>query len=110
MNFQCSRVTENGLERWSGLIVNIINHGSHYEMRIESRSGIMVLFGETRSGYFACIPDWDAGCHLAHPSDLFWNTEQLVSVLGEVDGITVACAISAIAPKLNITKKDVRFY
>lgn len=110
MNFQCSRMTEDGLEKWPGRIVNIINYGSHYEMKIESRSGIVVVLGETRTGYFACIPEWDAGCHLAKPSDLFWNTEQLVRVLGEVDGITVACAIEAIAPELKFRKKDVNFY
>lgn len=103
--------TENGIEKWSGLIVNIINHGSHYEMRIESRSGIMVLFGESRSGYFACIPEWEAGCHLAHPSDVFWNTEQLANAMGnKVDAITVACALKAIASKLKIKRKTVRYY
>jgi len=106
MNFECSMETENGIEKWSGLIVNLINHGSHYEMRIESRSGIMVIFGESRLGYFACIPDFGAGCHIVHPSDLFWNTEQLVSVIGKVDGITVACALKAIAPKLKMRKKE----
>ena len=110
MIFECSMETENGVEKWSGLIVNLVNHGSHYEMRIESRSGIMVIFGETRLGYFACIPDFGAGCHLVHPSDLFWNTEKLVSVLGKVDGITVACALKAIEPKLKITKKTARCY
>lgn len=110
MTFNCTRKTADGIEKWSGLIVNVINHGSHYEMRIESRSGIVVIFGETRSGYFACVPDFDAGCYLVHPSDLFWNTEQLTRVLGEVDGITVACAIKAIAPKLKFNKKNAHFY
>lgn len=110
MRFDCTRETADGTEKWSGLIVNLTGYGSYYEMRIESRSGIMVIFGETRLGYFACIPDWNAGCHLAHPSDLFWNIEQLTRVLGEVDGITVAYALKAIAPKLKFNKKKVRFY
>lgn len=105
MNFECSMETENGIETWYGLIVNLINHGSHYEMRIESRSGIIVIFGESRLGYFACIPEWNAGCNLAHPSDIFWNTEKLVRVLGKVDGITVACALKAIASKIKVRKK-----
>lgn len=111
MNFECSMETENGIEAWSGCIISLINHGSHYEMRIQSRSGIMVLFGETRLGYFACIPEWGAGCHLVHPSDIFWNTEQLINAMdNKVDAITVACALKAIAPKIKIQKKTVRFY
>lgn len=101
MNFECILKTPTSVEKWSGLIVNIINHGSHYEMRIESRSGIMVLFGKTRFGYFAYIPDWGAGCHISDYNDLFWNAEQLTNVLGPVDGTTVAFALKAIAPKLK---------
>jgi hypothetical protein len=32
----------------------------------------------------------------------FWNTEKLTSVLGEVDGITVAQALYALADKLYL--------
>lgn len=111
MEFECFMETEDGMETWRGLIVNLLNHGSHYEMRIESRSGIIVIFGESRGGYFACVPDWNAGCHLSHPSDLFWNTEQLVYAMGnEVDGITVASALKAIASKLKIKNKPLHIY
>ncbi len=47
------------------------------------------------------MPDFGAGCHLVNPRDLFWNTEKLVSVLGKVDGITVATALNALADKIN---------
>ena len=53
----------------------------------------MVIFGKTSRGYFACIPDFDAGCHLANLNDVFWNAERLTTALGIVDGVTVAYAL-----------------
>ena len=76
-------------ETWTGSISYLNYFGSHYEMCIQSRSSIYVLFGKSRDGYFACIPDWQAGCHLVDLKDLFWNTESLSQSLGETDGITL---------------------
>ena len=42
------------------------------------------------------MPDYNAGCHIVNFLDEFWNREKLVSVLGKVDGITVASAVAAI--------------
>lgn len=92
--FECSDSKNN---KWSGEIKYIRKFGSHYETRIKSRSGLLVIFGETDAGNFACIPDFNVGCHLAHLNDRFWNTEKLVSILGEVDGITVAEALYAMS-------------
>lgn len=39
------------------------------------------------------MPDFDDGCHLANLYDVFWNTERLIAVLGEVDGFTVAYSL-----------------
>lgn len=100
MVFECINKRKNGSEKWSGEITAFKNYGTHYEIIIESRSAILVLLGKTAQGAFACMPDFGAGCHLANPRDLFWNTEQLVRVLGKIDGITVACAISALADKI----------
>jgi hypothetical protein len=47
------------------------------------------------------MPDFNAGCHLANPKDIFWNTEKLVRVLGKIDGITVAYALNALADKIH---------
>ncbi|TDT51992.1 hypothetical protein [Fonticella tunisiensis] len=69
---------------------------------------VLVLFGKTAFGYFACIPDFEAGCHLSHLKDTFWNIEQLVRIIDEVTGITIAEALRAVAdyigPKAH--KKD----
>lgn len=44
LSFTCRVKTEHGIERWDGIIPRIDNHGSHYEIRTESRSGIMWLY------------------------------------------------------------------
>ncbi len=102
ISFECQMKTDDGIERWEGIIPRFVNHGSHFEIRIESRSGIMVVFGKTSQGGFACMPDFGTGCHLSNLKDQFWNTEKLTSVLGEVDGITVAQALYALADKLYL--------
>lgn len=77
------------------------NYGTHYEFFIQSRSSIMVIFGITSRGYFACMPDFNVGCHLVNLNDMFWNSERLSMVLGTVDGITVASALVALASELK---------
>jgi len=78
---------------WAGYISAFKDYGTHFEFRIQSRSSITVIFGRTSQGYFACMPDFNAGCHLANLNDIFWNTERLTAVLGIVDGVTVAYAL-----------------
>jgi len=101
MVFECISRTSRRNERWTGKITEFENHGSHYEMRIDSRSGILVIFGKTTQGGFACMPDFGAGCHLVNLKDKFWNTEKLSNVLGKVDGITVAEALFTIADRVE---------
>ena len=88
-------------EQWQGKIKKFIDYGSHFEIFIESRSSILILFGRTSLGGFACIPDFQAGCHLTNLKDKFWNTEKLSSVLGNVDGITVATALYQLSEKYS---------
>ena len=85
---------------WSGSISRFKNHGTHYEFLIQSRSSIMVVFGITSHGYFACMPDFNVGCHLVSLNDVFWNTERLTAILGTVDGVTVASALVFLAKEL----------
>lgn len=101
MIFECVREIDSKRERWQGIILGLREYASHCEFRIEARSGIMVVIGRTIRGWFACMPDFGAGCHISALDDLFWNTEQLTEVLGEVDGITVASALCALAGKFD---------
>ncbi len=101
--FLCKAGKDTRLEEtWQGVISFLWNFGSHYEMQIQSRSSITVLFGKTSRGYFTSIPDWQAGCYLVDFKDLFWNTEQLARIIGEVDGITVAKALYTIRDKVKL--------
>lgn len=102
MFFECVRKNGKKTERWKGAILGLREYASHCEFRIESLSGIMVVFGKTVCGGFACMPDFGAGCHLAGLDDIFWNTEKLTEVLGEVDGITVASALYALSDKVDL--------
>lgn len=101
MLFECEKQAGKRKEKWPARIVCLKNYGSHFEIQIQSRSSLMVLFGETSRGYFASIPDFSVGCHLVDPLDIFWNTESLTRVLGKVDGITVATALYHAAGQLR---------
>lgn len=101
MVFECVNKMSKRTEKWTGKISYLKKYGTHYELRIESRSSITVLFGKTSQGGFACMPDFGAGCHLVTLGDSFWNTEKLIQVLGKIDGITVASALYSISEKVS---------
>ena len=101
--FECIWKTQNRCERWPASITYMENYGSHYEFMIMSRSSIRVIIGRSSSGNFACIPDFDVGCHLSDLKDIFWNKEKLTKALGKVDGITIAYALQAIADKVDFS-------
>lgn len=61
-----------------------------------------MVFEKISHGGFACMPNYDAGCHLSDIKDRFWNAEQLTATLGEVDGITVAEALYTLADRLDL--------
>lgn len=102
IKFKCelTKRNSNKREQWNGEISYYKDYGSHYELEINSRSRIHVILGNTSYGNFACMPDFDAGCHLAELDDIFYNTEKLCRVLGKVDGITVANAIASFYEEL----------
>lgn len=91
--FECKRKVDKKTERWTGIIRRITQHGKHYEIRIEAHSCIMVIFGRVARNGFACMPDHGVGCYIAGLNDKYWNSEKLIQILGEVDGITVAEAL-----------------
>ncbi len=98
MKFHCK--TEK--DEWNGNIRDIKLQNNVYEFWIESRTSIMVVFGPTSRGGFACFPDFQVGCHLVNLKDKFWNTEKLIQILGKVDGITVAAALNKLAENSRI--------
>ncbi len=102
MFFTCEWEHDGCKDIWQGSITDLEELSSHYEILIQSRSSIRVVFGKTSSGGFACMPDFQASCCIANLKDQFWNTERLVSALGPVDGITVASALYSISDDINI--------
>ena len=102
MVFECVNKRKSGNEKWIGKVTYFQNYGTHCEIEIQSRSRILVLYGKTLNGAFACMPDFGAGCYLVDLEDEFWNTEQLTRVLGKVDGITVMQALKSLSDKSNL--------
>lgn len=102
IKFECTMKIGKRIEHWPGMVTNLTKFGSHYELKIESRSGFIVVIGKTNQGNFACIPDYDVGCHLSTLKDLFWNSERLRAVMNKVDAITVAQAIQAVAEHIDL--------
>lgn len=101
MFFDCVWQHDNGIDEWDGYISQFKKSNGHYEMLIESRSSLRVVFGTSSFGGFACMPDFQVSCYLVNLKDRFWNTEKLVSVLGSVDGITVATALYCISDSVE---------
>ena len=102
IKFECEMKIGKKIESWSGMITKLTKFGSHYELKIESRSGFIVVIGKTNYGNFACIPDYDVGCHLCNLKDLFWNSERLSKIMNNVDGITLAYALQAVAEYIDL--------
>jgi hypothetical protein len=98
LNFKCV----NNDEEWVGKITHLDNRTNYYEFWIISRSSIMTILGSTSRGNFVCFPDFNVSCHLVDLNNTFWNTEKLTTILGTVDGITVASALSNLADKISI--------
>ena len=102
IKFECTMKIGKKTENWPGMITNLTRFGSHYELRIESRSGFIVVIGKTNYGNFACIPDYDVGCHLSTLKDLFWNSEHLRAIMNKTDALTVAYALQAVAEHIDL--------
>jgi hypothetical protein len=66
VGFNCSRKMEDGQrETWYDNIKNFTLHSNYLEFQIISRFSINVICGKGERGYWACIPDYMAGCDLS---------------------------------------------
>lgn len=103
IRFRCSyQWDRDERDDWDGVVKQINRFGSHYEIFITSRSSVRVLIGRSTTGLFACIPDFDAGCHLSSLNDTYYNSERLIRALEDpVDGTTIACALKALSNTLK---------
>ncbi|MGI6120492.1 MAG: DUF6618 family protein, partial [Desulfosporosinus sp.] len=83
-------------QRWSGTVTRLVNHGSHYEIYISSRSAFLFLIGKYINGAFINIPAFNVESDLSDYGDYFWNNERLASIMNPVDAATVAEALRAL--------------
>ena len=90
VEFHCHEKIGRRFEQWTGMVTRLINHGSHYEISVSSRSGFVFLVGQYANGGFISIPAFEVGTDLADYGDYFWNNERLSSIMNHVDASTVA--------------------
>ncbi len=95
--FRCREKIGHTTEEWDGYVKSVYNHGSHYEIYIQSRSGFIVIVGPYQCGGFISIPAFQIGCDLAGYSDYFWNKEHLAAIMNPVDAATVAEALRTLS-------------
>lgn len=88
--FRCREKIGTKTEEWDGYVKSIYNHGSHYEIHIQSRSGFIAIVGSYLCGGFISIPAFGVGCDLADYSDYYWNNDHLAAIMNPVDAATVA--------------------
>jgi hypothetical protein len=93
IKFHCHEKIGRRYENWDGAVSCIINHGSHYEIYVSSRSGFVFIVGKYEYGSFISIPAFKVGSDLADYGDYFWNNEHLAYIMNRVDAATVAEAL-----------------
>ncbi len=65
-------------------------------------SSIHVILGKTCYGYFACMPDFNVGCHLGAPDDPSYNMDKLsYAMKNKIDCSTVATTLRTISDKIS---------
>lgn len=106
MNFVCLEQIDTEFESWKGTITKFTSYKNHYEINIESRSNIIVLFGKSSQGGFVCIPDLAFGCQIVDLRCKFCNAEQLTTILGKVDAMTVATALFTLSDKIDFKETE----
>lgn len=94
--FECIYHDDDGLpKRWDGCWIQKASMPGHAELLIKGRGSMYtVILGRCSSGNYLCIPEQRISCPLSFLSDKFWNYEQLSSLLGTVDAVTVTTALA----------------
>ena len=66
-----------------------------FEMSVDvDGSSFLVIYGRHINGGFCCIPNWQIGCEMSVPNDVFYNSGQLMRCeLNENVAVAIACAI-----------------
>ena len=94
--FDCTYLDSDGdLKRWDGCWIKGVSQTGQTELIVKGRGSMYhVILGYCSTGNYLCIPDQRISCPLGRLSDTFWNYEQLSSLLGPVDAITITTALA----------------
>ncbi|HOA82030.1 MAG TPA: hypothetical protein PKK61_13360 [Defluviitaleaceae bacterium] len=92
-HFKCRIKLGNRTEEWDGYVKKISDYGSHYEIHVQSRSGIVFMVGDYINGRFISVPAYGVGCDLGHYDDYFWNHESLSRYMNIIDSATICQAL-----------------
>ena len=102
MLFRCLYNQDGIKDLWTGKIIFCNIKNDLADIYVESRSSIHIIIGKCKFGNFVCIPNFNTGCYLSDLNDIFWNTEKLSSLLGNIDGITAAEAIRFVSKNYKL--------
>lgn len=79
---------------WKASISDAQAFSSFHRFIISScGSRFEVLYGRCPEYRWLFLPQLEIGCMLSDPSDLFWNSERLGSLLNRKDTLTIVYAI-----------------
>ena len=100
MYFLCvnEQASQKSDQSWTAELSNLSGTPGCYEMYVTGRgSSFHIIFGNYQNGNYICIPGWKVGCDISDLSDTFWNHEQLLGIIGNVDAITISTALKEAA-------------
>lgn len=89
------------VNHYHGSITPIRIEKEPYEAQVNTMGfNFHILFGHQSNGWFLCVPNWNFGCELAHPSNLSWNMQSMTSESSKLsyeDATAIAYALNALS-------------
>ncbi|MEG0355494.1 MAG: hypothetical protein RR621_07550 [Lachnospiraceae bacterium] len=100
LNYICKGTIDMRPRQWNGHI-HILNDSNPYELEVTTRhSSFHILCGKHEYGNYVCIPNWNIGTELSGLSDVFWNSERLITYYPELSPVDVTSITYALV-RLN---------
>lgn len=91
---------------WDCTVNNYEEYQGYKKANVSGRgSSIDFLYGTTNDYNWIALPVQEIATTLSSFTDTFWNSEKLTSLIGEVDAMTIACALSHLA--INNSSKEI---
>lgn len=101
VKFDCIHKMNETQNKWIGKIKSFSDHSCFYEIKVDdNNSGMRIIFGNSESGNFICLPEYGVSCRSDSFSDAGQNYENLAPLIGEVDAVTVSQALNKMSEVL----------